>query len=137
MHLKNNPFHIFAMKVMETNSRRTVGHIPIENSLDTRFLLDCGARIIAKVTSCNCYVFSLVQGGLWIPRWVEIYMASTLKNKHLINIYTNHVDLLYYKQEKSSTVGILLDGEVNALSVSSSRIRDGKSKEKKIKQYLF
>ena len=54
-----------------------------------------------------------------------------MKNKHLINIYTNYVDLLYYKQEKSNTVGTLLDGEVNFLSRSSNRIRDGKSKEKK------
>ena len=58
-------------------------------------------------------------------------MASTFENKHLTNIYTNYVNLLYYKREKSNTVGKFLDGEVNALSASSNRIRDGKSKQRK------
>ena len=50
-------------------------------------------------------------------------------------MYTNYVllyDLLYYEREKSNAVGtVVLIGEVNALSVLSNEIRDGKSKERK------
>ena len=64
-------------------------------------------------------------------------MASSLKNKHLINIYTNYVDLLYYEREKSNTGGTFLIGEVNALSASTNEIWDGKSKKKEKKSVQF
>ena len=67
----------------------------MENSLATKFPFDRGARIIAKLESCNYCASPLVQDGLEITCQVEIEIASTLKNKHLINIYTNYVDLSY------------------------------------------
>ena len=100
---------------MKQNSRRVLGHLPMYYSRATKFLLDCGTRIIATLTSCNYCVSPLVQGGLEIPYLVETYMASSFKNKYLNDIYTNYVDLLYYEQEKSNIVGAFLDGVVNNL----------------------
>ena len=53
MHGKDNPFDFFAFEVMEQNSGRTVGHLPMKISRATKFLLDGGARIIAKHSSYN------------------------------------------------------------------------------------
>lgn len=64
-------------------------------------------------------------------------MASNLKNKHWINIYTNYVDLLNYELEKPNTVGKFLNGEVNALSAWSDQIWDGKSKGRKKINFCF
>ena len=86
MNEKDNPFQFFAVKVMEQK-------LPMENSRAKTFLLDRGTRVIAKLTSCNYSILSLVQRGLETPCRVETYMASTLKNKHLINIYEQHHEL--------------------------------------------
>ena len=99
-HEKDNLFEFFAIKVMEQNSGKTVGGLPMENSWATKFLLDLVARIIAKLTSCNyCFLF-LVQAWLETLCQVEIYIVSTVENKRLIIIYTTYVDLLYYEWEK-------------------------------------
>lgn len=133
-----NPFDFYLIKVMEQNSGRVLGHLPMYYSRATKFLLDCGTRIIATLTSCNYCVSPLVQWGLEIPCLVETYMPTSFKNKYLNNIYTNYVDLLYYEQEKSNIVGVFLDGVANNLSSSSSQIRNGKSKKgKKTVQFLI
>ena len=73
---KDNPFDIFAIKVMDRNSRAT-----------NKFLLDRGARVFATLTSINYCVSLLVQGGLEMPCRVEIYMLPTVKNNELIDIF--------------------------------------------------
>ena len=83
----------------------TVGNLPMENSRATKFLLDRGVRVVSILTLTNYCVSLLVKGGLEIPCRVELYMSPTVKNKQLIDIYRNYVDLLYYEREISSTVG--------------------------------
>ena len=48
----------------------------------------------------------LIKGGLEIPYRDKIYMStiSTIKNKQLIDIYRNYVDIFYYEREISNTV---------------------------------
>ena len=50
-HEKNKPFDFLATKVMEQDSRKTEGQLPMENCRATKFLLDRGARINTKLTS--------------------------------------------------------------------------------------
>ena len=116
---------------MEKNLGRTEGHLPMENSRTTKFLLDREARINAKLTSYMYCVSPLVQGGLEIPCWVQICMASSSKKQTFNQIYTYYVDLLYCNRRKSNTVGTCLIGEMNALSASSNKIGDGKTKARK------
>ena len=52
---------------MKTDSRRTVGHLPVEISRTTKFLLDGGAEVIVKLTKTHFRRSPLVQGGLEIP----------------------------------------------------------------------
>ena len=49
---------------MEQNSGKNVGQLPMETSRTTKFPPDDGARVIAKLTSCNYCVLFLVQRGL-------------------------------------------------------------------------
>ena len=96
---------------MDQDSGATVRHLPMENSWATKFLFDRGARVIATLTSTNYCVLPLVQGGLEIPCRVEIFMSPTVKNKELIDIYRNYVDLLHYEREDSSIVDSLSLGK--------------------------
>ena len=113
VHERDNPFDFFAIKVMNQESGATVGHLPMENSRATKFLLDRGARVIATLTSTNYCVSPLVQGGLEIPCRVEIFMSPTVKNKQIIDIYRNYVDLLYYEREEPNIVGSFITGQGN------------------------
>ena len=79
-HEKNNPSDFFAIKVTVPESGMTAGHLPMENSQVTKYILDRGAHVYAVLTSTNYCVSPLVQGGLEIPCGVEIHMPSTVKN---------------------------------------------------------
>ena len=52
---------------MKTDSRRTIGHLPVEISRTTKFLLDGGAEDIVKLTKTHFRRSPLVQGGLEVP----------------------------------------------------------------------
>ena len=133
MQEKNNHFSYFAVKVMAQNSGRTMGQLQMENSRATKFLFDHGPRSMAKLTSCSFCVLPLVQRELESPCPVHIYMASILKNKHFINIYTSWLTstswfaILRVRKFKYS-------GDIPhwrskcSLSASSNQIQDGKSK---------
>ena len=98
----------FAIKVTVPESGTTVGHLPMENSRVTKYILDRGACVYAVLTSTNYCVWSLVQGGLEIPCRVEIHMPSTLKNREFIGIYEKYVDTLFYQREETNIAGLVL-----------------------------
>ena len=120
VHERDNPFDFFAIKVVDQDSGVIVGHLPIGNSWATKFLLGRGPRVIAILTSTNCCISRLVQGGLEIPCRVEIFMSPTVKNKELIDIYQNYVDLLYYEKADSNIVGSFVTGEDDANAGTSN-----------------
>ena len=62
---------------MDLDTGATVGHLPMENSRTTKFLLGNDARVASIFTSNNYCVLPLVQGGLVIPYRVVIYMSPT------------------------------------------------------------
>ena len=113
VHEKDNPFDFFTIKVMDQDSGATVGHLRMENSQGTKFLLGRGARVIATLTITNYFFTS---GTRWtkIPCRVKIFMSPTMKNKELIDIYRNYVDLLYYEREDSNIIGLFIIGESDA-----------------------
>ena len=112
-HERDNPFDFFAIKVTDHESGAIVGHLPMENSRATKYLLDRGARVVATLTSTNYCVSPLVQGGLEIPCRVKIFMVPTLKSRELIGIYCNYDDVLYYEREESNIVGSFITGQEN------------------------
>ena len=132
---KENPFNYFAIKVMDQATGATVGHWPMENSRATKFLLDRVVRVVSVLTLTNYCVSPLVQGGLEVPCRVDTYMSPTVKNKQLIDMYLNYMDLLYYNRGLSNTLGSFLVGEESETPGSSkSSIRkdeNNKNTEKK------
>ena len=115
-HEEDNPFDFFAIKICMKNTGVTVGHLPMEISRPTKFLLERGATEFVKLTSTNYCVSPLVQGGLEIPCRVVILRAQTLQNKEIINIYKDMVDLSYDSREKDSVVGSFLSTSEEAAS---------------------
>ena len=109
----------------------------MENFRAIKLLLDRGARIVLILTSTNCCVSSLLQGGLEIPCRVEIYMSPTVKNKQLIDIYQNYVDLLYHDREISNTVGsfIVREEKTPSGSLKSSEGNAEKNNKKLTSHY--
>lgn len=63
-HEEDNAFDFFAIKICLKNTGTTVGHLPMEISRPTKFLLDRAATIFVDLTSTNYCVSPLVQGGL-------------------------------------------------------------------------
>ena len=73
MHGRDNPFHLFAIAIKKTKGE-IVGHLRMENSKVTKYLMDRGARFTVVLISSQ-YCFSpLVQDRLEIPCEVEIYL---------------------------------------------------------------
>ena len=116
---------------MDQDTGATVGHLLMENSRATKFHLNRGARVVSILTSTNYCVSPLVQGGLEIPCRVEIYMSPTVKNKQLIDIYRNYVDLLYYEREISNMVGSFSVREEKTIWIA--QILRGKCREEHTK----
>ena len=62
---------------------KIVGHLPMEISRITRFLLDRGAKIEATLWLTHHRRSSLVQGGLEIRCTVKVSMVPTQLSKKL------------------------------------------------------
>ena len=77
-HEKENPYDYFTIKTCKKDGM-IVGHLPMEISHPTKYLLDRGARITATLTSTYYYTSPLVQGGLEIPCLLKIFMPPTVK----------------------------------------------------------
>ena len=85
-HDKNNPFDDFAIKTMD-NSGQTVGHLPMELSRITKFLIDRGAKVEAQLSSTNYKRSPLIQGGLEISWDIIVAMPGTIDNQLILEKY--------------------------------------------------
>jgi len=111
-HEKENAFDYFAIKTCQKDGT-IVGHLPMEISRSTKFILDRGARITATLTSTSYYASPLTQGGLEILCRVEVFMPRTRKNKEIISIYEDMVSTLYQEKDGRPVIGSILtfDGD--------------------------
>ena len=73
---KNNLFESLPIKMCDKRGN-IVGHLPMEISRITKFLLDRGARIKATLKSTHYRRSPLVQGGLEIPCMAKVLMMPT------------------------------------------------------------
>ena len=133
-HEQDKLFDFFAIKVCIKNTGVTFGHLLLETSRATKFLLDRGATAFIKLHSTNYCVSPLVQGGLQIPCRVEIQMPLTLNNREIIDLYKNMIDFSYDSREKRFCGWIvpLTNEEVESIleaSISSARKKNKLGKE--------
>ena len=89
-HDKNNPFDDFAIKTMD-NSGQTVGHLPMELSQITKFLIDRGEKVEAQLSSTNYRISPLIQGGREISCDIIVTMLGTIDNQLILEKYKNLV----------------------------------------------
>ena len=91
-----------------------MGHLPLEISRFTKFLLDRGATITATLSSTNYRRSPLVQGGLEIL-CVNAKSISTKKNKEILAKYLEMVHTHYTEPPSDEDV---IMGSFLAMSVN-------------------
>ena len=101
----------FAIKVCEKDKNEIVGHLPMEISRVTKFLLDRGANVSAKLTSTHYRRSPLVQGGIEIPCVVTVSMPGTVINQLLMERYKQLVETLYTEPKEEKILGTFLQLE--------------------------
>ena len=61
----------------ENGKEKVIGHLPLELSRFTKYLLDLGAIVIVKLNSTHYSRSVVVQGGLKTPYMVKVKMIPT------------------------------------------------------------
>ena len=85
------------------------GHLPMDISRPSKYLLARGARITATLTSTSYYASPLVQGGLEILCLIKVYMTRTLKNKQIISMYKEMIEALCKEKDGRPVMGSILN----------------------------
>ena len=111
LHEEGNTFDRFAVKVFEKDKNDIVGHLPMEISQVTKFLLDRGANVSAKLTSTHYRRSPLVQGSIEIPCVVTVSMPGTVINQLLMERYKQLVETLYMEPKEEEILGTFLQLE--------------------------
>ena len=83
----------------------------MEISRVTKFLLDKGANVSAKLTSTHYRRSSLVQGGIEIPCLVTVSMPGTVINQLLMERYKQLVETLYTETKEEEILETFLQLE--------------------------
>ena len=143
-HEYGNIYDMFAIKTCRTNSEdgteteSVVGHLPIEVSRLTKFLLDRGATVTATLTSTSYRRSPLVQGGLEIPCLVQARMIGTQINKIVLSKYLAMVNDTFVEPDPDEMiiVGTFLQEEPdvaveNSEALSPAPPRKENKKKKK------
>ena len=105
-----NLFDPFAIKVCKSDGE-IVGHLPMEISRITKFLLDRGFAASLTLTSMHYRRSPLVQGGLEIPCKVRIAMdIRTKRQQDVLDRYKELVREFYYEpSDGEEVVGSFVD----------------------------
>ena len=123
------------MKAMKTNSRRTVGHLPVEISRATKFLPDLGAKVIVTLTETHCRRSPLVQIVLEIP-WLLVAKMNgySVRSQMLLQKYLELASDLYAETKNEEILGsfVVLCIESNWSKTNSNRFKK-KGKNSKAK----
>ena len=103
-----NEFDAFSVKTIRAVDNATVGHLTMEISRPTKYLLDRGATVKAVIT-CSYYCRSpLFQGGLEIPCSVTVSMPGTIRNHLPLDRYRELVTELYCEPKDEIIIGNFL-----------------------------
>ena len=125
-HETENPYDLFAIKTYVNDAQegeQRVGHLPLELSRITKFLLDRGAIVNAIISGTHYRRSVLVQGGLEIPCTVKAKINGTEKNKCILSKYLQLAHEMYAKPtpEQQIVVGHFLTiGDQGESSTSTS-----------------
>ena len=110
-HEEGNTFDRIAIKVCKKDKSEIMGHLPMGISRVTRFLLDRGANVSAKLTSTYYRRLPLTQGGIEIPCVVTVSMSGTVISQLLMERYKQSVETLYTEPKEEEILGKFLQLE--------------------------
>lgn len=119
---KNNPFDDFAIKTTDKNGK-TVGHLPMEISRITKFIIEQGAIVEAHLSSTNYRRSPLIQGGLEIPCNVVVTLPGTIVNQLIVEKYKKLVAEKYAEPKNEVIIGSFLvtTRSISEVSVSKKK----------------
>ena len=127
-HEPGNPFDIFAIKTCSHGSLQPVGHLPREISRLTKFILDRGAEVEAKLTSNQYRCSPMTQGELEIPCTVNIKMPASILNRNLLKRYEEMVSHLYAEAEESIMMGSFIFDDIEEPELEVNTSKKGRKK---------
>ena len=111
-HEKNNAFARFPIMVCEIGKDGTiVGHLRMEISRVTKFLIDRGGSIIVELTSDHYRRSSLIQGAIEIPCKVTAKIPGTVITLLIMVKYIQLVQKLHTEPEDEDILGSFLEVE--------------------------
>ena len=114
---------MFAIKACRTEDNKTVGHLPREISRPTKYLLDRGATVVAKLTATHYRRSPLFQGGLEIPCEITVSMPGSIKGHMLLQRYQDIVDELYCQPKDEIIMGSFLERNVGRIEPARANKR--------------
>ena len=85
-----------------------VGHLPMEISRITKFILQRGARVQATVNGKHYRRSPLIQGGLEVPCLVTVTMPRSIMNHLLIAQYEKLLGKIYLEPKDEEIMGTFL-----------------------------
>ena len=84
-HEKDHPYDSFSIKVFKPDSpAEIVGHLPMEISRITKFIINRGAQVVVKTRGRHYRRSPLAQDGLEVPCQIKIAMVGRIINHHLL-----------------------------------------------------
>lgn len=113
IHEENNPYDVFSMKICKPDTNEIVGHLPMEISRITKFILDRGAVCTIKIRGKHYRRSPLVQGGLEVPCDVTISMIGSVVNHLLLVKYESLLKELYIEPKEEEIAGTFLSLHTN------------------------
>lgn len=112
VHERENPYDLFSIRVFKPNSpAEIVGHLPMEISRITKFIMDRGAKVTLKISGKHYRRSPLVQGGLEVPCKVKIEMCGSIVNDLLLVRYESLLKELYIEPKDEEIIGTFLSIE--------------------------
>ena len=122
-HEVGNEYDVFSIKTYQ-GSEKTVGYLPREISRATKFLLDRGATVNAKLSSKHYKKSPSFQGGLEVACIITVTMPGTVRNHMVIERYKEIVERLYCEPKNEVVIGYFLEntiGNVTPLAGPSNK----------------
>ena len=99
---KDNPSDVFSITVLKAESPgTTVGHLPMEISRITKYIIDQGSQVEVKVLGRHYRRSPLVQAGLEVPCRIKITMLGSIVNHLLLVRYETLLKDLYIEPDEA------------------------------------
>ena len=131
-HEEGNKFDRFAIKVCEKDKNEIAAHLPMEISRVTKFLLDRGAIVSAKLTSTHYRRSPLVQGGIEIPCVVTVSMSGTVINQLLMERYKQLVGTFFTEPKEEEILRTFLQLENTGEPDPAPRWHQGRKRNRSV-----